>query len=128
MGTLRNVRVCAGVALVVTYACTPWRSLTGPSDTIAAAELALRQGELSRALALADSGLALAPSTANTEWSWKFRLLRSDVLLERGDTQSAFEQLSGAPPDGIAYQAVRGKHEYLLAKAQRDQGHLQEAL
>src|ERR1700687_1341272 len=128
MVALRIVRICTGMALVATCACTARKSLAGPADTLAAAELALRQGELSRALALADSGLALVPSGANAEWSWKFRLLRSDVLLERGDTQSALEQLSGAPPDGTPYQALRGKQEYLFAKAQRDQGHLQEAL
>ncbi len=128
MAARRLLRLVAGLALLAAGACTSNGGPRRTAETFARAELALQNGELSQALALADDGLAASTAQADSDWIWRFRLLRSDVLLERGDLKTAVDQLREDPPEGEGYAAIRGRRTYLRAKAARNEGRLQEAL
>jgi CHAT domain-containing protein len=72
----------------------------------------LDRGEFKQALAAADDGFRLEPS-------WRFRLLKAEILLSKGDAQAATEVLNAPDPETDelrARQAMhRGQAKYLLS-------------
>jgi CHAT domain-containing protein/Tfp pilus assembly protein PilF len=69
-------------------------------------------GDLKSAMAQADIGFRKEPS-------WRFRLLRAEILLSKGDAQSAIETLRAAEPESDETRARlamhRGQAKYLLS-------------
>jgi CHAT domain-containing protein/Tfp pilus assembly protein PilF len=72
----------------------------------------LDKGELKPALAAADQGF-------RTEPSWRFRLLKAEILLSQGDAHGAMDTLHAPDPDSDELRARlamhRGQAEYLLS-------------
>jgi CHAT domain-containing protein/tetratricopeptide (TPR) repeat protein len=70
----------------------------------------MQQGDLAPALGKADQGLAASPDE-NTEWNWRFRVLKSEILLKQGAAKESLALLEAAPPPNLTRQefAVRRK-------------------
>ena len=62
------------------------------------AVLLRRRGDLRQALALADRGVAQFGNSRESEWFWKFRLLKAEVLLTQGKAADASKLLDGPLP------------------------------
>lgn len=97
-----------------------------PRDLRQAAETALQEGRLPDALRQAEQGTRAFATDA--QWAWTFRLLRSDVLLEAGNTSGAMEALTQPIPDAPELRPLRWRQSFLRAKAERNQGQLTQAL
>ena len=87
------------------------------------ARLLERQGEAERALAAADLGLVRAQEQHHLRRSWKFRLLKAESLLDKGETSAARNLLADPaplPPGAEELQARRwldrGRTEYAVAE------------
>lgn len=117
------LRASAIVALVVASACTPAED---GSKAHGRASAALSRGELSEALAVVDDALSRTDRLP-PELVARLRLLRSDILIERGDPTAALSELAGSVP-ASAGQALQGQQQFLTAKALRNQGQLQQAV
>ena len=120
-------RIAVLLALLSASACR------GPSppdlpQTFDRSNLAFRRGELPEARAAAEEGIALADRRQNSEWAWRFKVLRGDILIsQRNLTEPA--QLAGAPvPPGPAFDWVRAKQVFLKARLELAGQHLPEAL
>src|SRR5256885_13003282 len=117
------------VALALLGAC----ACAGPSERQLArtrdeATLALRRGDLSDALSLAERGLTLTYSRPDPQWVWTFRLLRSEAQILRREFAEALPPLSLPLPDAERFRSLHARQQYLLARAQVAQGRLEEAL
>src|SRR5690349_1506280 len=65
-----------------------------PDSLYSTADTLLKQGKLSEALVRADDGLRKEPS-------WRFRLLKADVLLAMSEGKKAMETLHSAEPPAL---------------------------
>src|SRR5580704_8583783 len=86
---------CAPVALVLALLVgCGWRSAGSPDAVYRDAHRLLRRGELKAALAQVETGLRQEPS-------WRFRLLKTEILLTSGDAVGASRYLASVttPPD-----------------------------
>lgn len=98
------------VALILFGGCG-WRSASSPEEVYRNAHRLLRRGELKAALAQADSGLRAEPS-------WRFRLLKAEILLTSGEAMEASRFLaSSAPPSDpetrARWRMDQGQADYL---------------
>jgi CHAT domain-containing protein/Tfp pilus assembly protein PilF len=112
---------------VALSACTEPRDVR-PSGDVGEATLAIRHGQLARALRLADEAIAQGAADPESIQTWTFKLLRAEVLLAKLDTQSAEPLLNAALPPHPSFAALRGRQAYLRARAQVLRGALQPAL
>ena len=103
---------CAPVALVLALlvGCA-WRSAGSPDAVYRDAHRLLRRGELKAALAQVETGLRQEPS-------WRFRLLKTEILLTSGDAVGASRYLASVttPPDAETHARWRmdqGQADYL---------------
>src|SRR5258708_2249875 len=64
---------------------------TSPEVHYDTARLLLKQGKLSEAMREAEAGWRAEPS-------WRFRILKADVLLQRGEAKAAKELLTSSEP------------------------------
>ena len=72
------------------------------------ATLLRQQGDVQRALALADRGEALFATDTHSEWYWKFRLFKAEVFLSLGkaaEGSKLLEAPASGPPDSPDIQA-----------------------
>jgi CHAT domain-containing protein len=122
---LDRARISLLAVLILTWSCAGVRERELAS-TFDEAQLAQRRGELPAAGALAERGVALA--RPDSEWSWKFRLLRGEILLLQHQP-SELDALIAAPlPPGPTFEPVRARQKYLEALVQRSRGQLEPAL
>ncbi|HUY15548.1 MAG TPA: CHAT domain-containing tetratricopeptide repeat protein [Terriglobia bacterium] len=84
-------------------------------DVYQKALLLQRQDEPRQALALADQGLNRAPEERNSDYYWKFRFLKAEVLLVEGDPAAASVLIDGQIPP------IAGADE-LMARQRLDRG------
>lgn len=96
-------------------------------DTLRAAQLELRRGQVAAALALAESGVTLTQSSPQTVSAWRFRLLRAEVQIARLEMAAALPDLQASLPDGREFDPLRARQKYLHAQIQVAQGQLQPA-
>jgi CHAT domain-containing protein/Tfp pilus assembly protein PilF len=68
--------------------------------TYASATKEFRQGNSDVALALVEK-LPASPQPGDLSWYWKFRILKSNVMLRRGDVRQAEALFSNSSPSGI---------------------------
>lgn len=108
-------------------ACTKPRE-GRPSGDVGEATLAIRHGQLARALRLADEAIAQGAADPESIQTWTFKLLRAEVLLASLDTEGAEPLLNAALPPRPPFAALRGRQAYLRARAQVLRGALQPAL
>jgi len=74
------------LTLTLLVACGRRPASTSDPDSVFRQATLLRQrGELPQALALAERGLAQFQNNAGSEWFWKFRFLKAEVLLTQGN-------------------------------------------
>jgi CHAT domain-containing protein len=116
------------LALLVLSSCH-----RGPSDadlqrTFDAANLALRHGELTEAQTLSERGMTSAGPQGDSVWSWRFRLLRGDILISQqnlGEVRS----LTHAPvPAGASFDSLRAQQALLDARLMIVDRRLDDAL
>jgi CHAT domain-containing protein len=98
---------------LVCVACRPT-----PDQVWKDAQLSLRRGELKIALKDADIGLQRYPSE-NSEWHWRFRALKAEVLDRQGFHAECFRLLEVEPPASFAKSdmAVRRKYTQGITSA-----------
>jgi outer membrane PBP1 activator LpoA protein len=111
------------LAAVATSACRNAAPQPAPYEQ---AELALRRGELQAAQAIVDSELS-AEAPDDSEQAWRYQLLRAEILLARVDLAGALPILTATLPTDGAFESLRARQQYLLAKAQVVQGSLDTA-
>ncbi|MEN3337496.1 MAG: hypothetical protein V7647_1172 [Acidobacteriota bacterium] len=122
---LDRARISLLAVLILTWNCAGIRERELAS-TFDRAQLAERRGELPAARALAERGVTLA--RPDSEWSWKFRLLRGEILLLQHQP-AELDSLVAAPlPTGPTFEPVRARQKYLEALVQRSRGELEPAL
>ena len=80
-GSRRRGASALFLALLVLSSCHRGASESDLRGMYDQANLAFLHGELTEAQAIAERGLAQAGPQADSEWSWRFRLLRGDILI-----------------------------------------------
>jgi tetratricopeptide (TPR) repeat protein len=101
----------------------------GPVErTFQEATLALRDGQLTRALDISNQALREIARQPDSDWAWRFRLLNAEVFIARLDLSQALPILNLSLPAGPRFDALRGRQTYLQARVSLVGGHLQPAL
>jgi CHAT domain-containing protein len=95
---------CLPAVLIILAGCG-----TSPDARYTKARLLLKEGKLDAAMREAEAG-------AQAEPSWRFRILKADVLIQRSDTSAAKELLAFAQPPS---------DQESLARLRMDQGWLE---
>jgi len=106
--------LAAAIVLLCGCGIRPAERLDGLFD---AASDDLRAGELAQALLAADRGIVAAARRQDLTYEWKFRLLRSDVLLNSGRAEEVVNQLRGDAPSMPEFAALAARKMILEARA-----------
>ena len=85
---------------------------------LGAATLAMRRGELDAARTLADQGVALTSAEPHSDRAWRFTLLLSEVHLRKHQLPEAHRLLNTEVPDGVGFEPLRARREFLYGWAQ----------
>ena len=88
-----------------------------PTQLLAAARADLQGGELARAEATAEHGLALSANRRDLFFQWKFRLLRSEILLNSARAEVALAQLGDAMPQSPRFAPLAARKLMLQGQA-----------
>jgi hypothetical protein len=64
----------------------------------------------------------------DSEWAWRFRLLRGDILIAQLRLSDVQPILGASLPGGHPFDRLRARQKYLEAKAQVSRGQLPDAL
>jgi CHAT domain-containing protein len=100
-----------------------------PPDLVDSTVAAQRRGDLAAADALIARGEALTRDQPDGEWAWRFRFLRSDLLLSRRDLAGAARIADEALPSASpALPELRARQQYLRARIEYSQGRLAKAI
>ena len=118
--------VAATLALFVVVSCGG-RNERRFEQTLSAATLALRNGQLPEAQALAEQGVSLTKAQPESAWAWRFQLLRGEVLVARAKLAEVTPLLERPLPSGAKFDPLRIRQQYVRALAEIAQGHLREA-
>jgi len=105
----------------------------GPSDSdlqraYDQASTAFRNGELTEAQALAERGITLAGPQKESEWSWRFRLLRGDILISERKLTDVRPLIQASLPVGASFDSLRAKQTFLDARVLLEDRRLDDAL
>jgi CHAT domain-containing protein len=114
------------LVLLGTYGCAK-RTDTDYQSKLEAATLAMRRGELDAARTLADQGVALTRAQPASEWSWRFTLLLSEILLRKHELPDAHRLLNVALPEGATFDVLRARRQFLLGYQQLIGGNRKQA-
>jgi len=104
----------------------------GPTEfelrrTFDAANLAFLRGELTEAQAVAERGLAQAGPQADSEWSWRFRMLRGDILISERNLSEVRALVHATLPPTVS-DSLRAKQTFLEARVMLVDRRLDDAL
>jgi CHAT domain-containing protein/Tfp pilus assembly protein PilF len=93
----------------------------GPTEsdfqqTFKAANLAFQRGELTDAQALAEQGITKAGAGRDSEWSWRFRLLRGDILISQRNLTEVRPLVHATLPAADSFDSLRGRQAFLDAR------------
>jgi CHAT domain-containing protein/lipopolysaccharide biosynthesis regulator YciM len=88
-----------------------------PTRLFDAARADLQAGELARAEATAERGLAVSANQHDLLLEWKFRLLRSEILLSNGRAEVALAQLGDVMPQSPEYALLAARKLMLQGQA-----------
>ena len=103
------------------------RSAPALGEIYESARQSLWRGNLADALARIEGG-EREPGAATPEWSWKFRLLRAEVLLLKRDGKAASALLTAGLDAAPRPPAIEARRTYLLAQGQGSDGRVAEAI
>ena len=120
------VAVWAGAAAGCTAGTSPGAS-SSLDDLFRHSTEELRKGDLAQALTLADRGIEMTGSPSS-EPAVRFRLLKTEILLHRRDSEAAAALLGPSLPDTPEYAALRARRRYLEGRLSIVQGRLEPAL
>src|SRR5258708_7913903 len=93
---------CGSIRLVILIVCVA--GCQHPADFSAQysdARLKLREGYRDKALLLADAGFRESQGLGGT-WSWMFRILKAEVLLQQDSPQQVLTLLAPEPPESLS--------------------------
>ncbi|HEY1308784.1 MAG TPA: CHAT domain-containing protein [Vicinamibacterales bacterium] len=112
------------VAVVTAAAISAAACRTAPDSQqlFTAATDALWRGQMADARALTDRGIDQTKARPGSVWSWKFHLLRAEILLVSGDRAAATELLASQAPSAAEFGWVAAKQKYLQGQLQIAQG------
>ena len=118
-------RVLAVLALVAA-ACACG---VGPDleEVYSAAQSDLRRGNLTAAAGRIDPILDGRGVTDDAVWTWRFQLLRADVLISRLEMDGAQALLEAPLPAGAEFDSLRARQKFLLARVLTTRGQLKPA-
>src|SRR5215467_3532018 len=116
------------LALLTVSSCHRGPSGSDLRRTFDAANLAFLQGELTEARALADRGIALAGPHQHSEWTWRFRLLRGDILISERNLTEVRELVQATLPPGASFDSLRARQTFLEARVLLADRHFNDAL
>ena len=106
--------VLAAVLIVGAAACASTQSERQLQDLYDSARAQLWQGALPTAAARANQGLEHASAAAaESPWTWKFKLLITEIQLVGREIPAAARSLDTAPPSSRGYEWAAAKHQYL---------------
>src|SRR3954452_19844072 len=88
----------------------------------------LHAGEVAKAQLGAEQGMALATSRGDLQSQWKFRLLRSEVLLNSRRAEEVLKQRHDALPDAPEFAALAARKLTLEAWAVLSLGRTAESM
>jgi CHAT domain-containing protein len=89
---------------------------------------ALRRGELTAAESLATQGLESVRSEPGSVGEWTFRLLRAESWILQRKFTDAQSELAHTLPSDHAFDSLRARQKYLLARTDVQQGRYRDAL
>ncbi len=117
-------RVSGALALILLAGCA-WRSAGSPDAIYREAHRLLHRGELKAALAQAETGLLQEPS-------WRFRLLKTEILLASGEAPTASRYMASmtAPSDAqthALWRMYQGRADYLQSNFLGAESAIEEA-
>ena len=92
------------------------RHTVEPESVFGQATQLRQRGDLQQALALAERGFAQFQNNTNSEWYWKFRLLKAEVLLTQGKASEGAKLLQ--EPVSELPDLAELKSRYLLDQGQ----------
>ena len=104
----------AALLLLLAACSTPRESLP---HLLAAARADLQAGEVAKAEATAEHGLALSANRRDLLFQWQFRLLRSEILLSSGRAEVALAQLGDALPQSPQFASLAARKLLLQGQA-----------
>jgi CHAT domain-containing protein len=78
--------------------------------------VAFLNGELPEAQALAERGLTLAGPQQDSEWSWRFRLQRGDILISERNLTEVRGLVHATLPSGASFDSLRARQAFLEAR------------
>src|SRR5215467_14593320 len=104
------------LALVVLSSCHRGPSNADLQRTFDAADLAFRRGQFTEAQTLSERGIASAGPQGDSVWSWRFRLLRGDVLISERNFGEVRPLTHAELPAGAAFDSVRAQQALLDAR------------
>ncbi len=84
---------------------------------LATARADLEAGELTKAEATAERGLALSVKARDPIYQWKFRLLRAEILVNNGRAEVALLQLGGPIPQSPQFASLAARRLMLQGQA-----------
>src|SRR5262249_51541221 len=74
------------------------------------------RGELTEARTLSEQGIAKAGPQAGSVWTWRFRLLRGDILISERNLTHVRELVHAPIPPGAPFHSVRPRQAFLEAR------------
>jgi len=116
------------VLLLVVSSCHRGLSESDLQRTFDAANLAFLRGELTEAQALSEQGIAKAGPKADSVWSWRFRLLRGDILISERNLTEVRELVHATLPPGALFDSLRARQTFLEARVLLADRRLNDAL
>lgn len=122
------VCVLASIGALLSACSYGERAETRFARAFETATLALRQGQLARAIALADEALSRDAAEKGSIEAWKLELVRAEALIARLDAQGASPVLEAPTPSGPEFDTVRARQKYLQARVSVLRGRLDDAL
>jgi CHAT domain-containing protein/Tfp pilus assembly protein PilF len=115
------------LALLVAAACHRGASEASLRQTYDQANLAFLNGQLTEAQMLAERGIALAGPQQDSEWSWRLRLLRGDILISERNLGEVRALVHATLPPASS-DSLRAKQIFLEARVLLADRRFDEAL
>lgn len=116
------------IALLVLSSCHRGPSNADLQRTFDAANLAFRRGELTEAQTLSERGMTIAGPQDDSVWSWRFRLLRGDILISERNLGEVRALTRAVVPAGASFDSLRAQQTLLDARLMIADRRLDDAL